>query len=310
VNHVAHWDDIEPFRREAGHIAGAWTDLASAANSVMVGVRRIQVDPGRWSTPAHVEGAEEELFYVLGGSGLSWQDGAVYEVGEGDLIVHLALEEAHTLGAGPDGIDVLAFGMRSYAPGVGFLPRTRALWLGPTWGTAGSDRDHPFRREAAAGPPEVGEPAQRPATIVNVRDVEEVPFGEGDAVQALWRNLGRAAGSQQTGLKVVTVGPGKLGAPFHCHSAEEELFVVLDGDGVCTIGDEDHPVRRGSIVARPPGTRIAHAFRAGDGGLVYLAYGTREPNDIAYYPRSNKVYLRGVGLMARVERLDYWDGER
>jgi hypothetical protein len=36
---------------------------------------------------------------------------------------------------------------------------------------------------------------------------------------------------------------------------------------------------------------------------------SREPNDIAYYPRSNKFYLRGIGLMARIERLDYWDGE-
>ena len=34
-----------------------------------------------------------------------------------------------------------------------------------------------------------------------------------------------------------------------------------------------------------------------------------EPNDIAYYPRSNKVYFRGIGLMARVDRLGYWDGE-
>ena len=47
----------------------------------------------------------------------------------------------------------------------------------------------------------------------------------------------------------------------------------------------------------------------GDGGVTYLAYGTREPNDIAYYPRSNKVYFRGVGLMTRLEQLDYDDGE-
>jgi uncharacterized cupin superfamily protein len=43
--------------------------------------------------------------------------------------------------------------------------------------------------------------------------------------------------------------------------------------------------------------------------MRYLAYGTREPNDIAYYPRSNKIYFRGVGVMARLEKLDYWDGE-
>jgi hypothetical protein len=33
------------------------------------------------------------------------------------------------------------------------------------------------------------------------------------------------------------------------------------------------------------------------------------PDDIAYYPRSNKVFFRGVGLMTRLERLEYWDGE-
>jgi uncharacterized cupin superfamily protein len=43
--------------------------------------------------------------------------------------------------------------------------------------------------------------------------------------------------------------------------------------------------------------------------MTYLAYGTREPNDIVWYPRSNKVYFRGVGLMARLEHLDYDDGE-
>jgi uncharacterized cupin superfamily protein len=40
-----------------------------------------------------------------------------------------------------------------------------------------------------------------------------------------------------------------------------------------------------------------------------LVYGTRRPNDIAYYPRSNKIYWRGVGVMGRIEHLDYFDGE-
>jgi uncharacterized cupin superfamily protein len=50
-------------------------------------------------------------------------------------------------------------------------------------------------------------------------------------------------------------------------------------------------------------------FRAGEHGLTYLAYGTREPADVCYYPRSNKILFRGVNLTARLERLDYWDGE-
>ena len=40
-----------------------------------------------------------------------------------------------------------------------------------------------------------------------------------------------------------------------------------------------------------------------------LIYGTRDTNDIAWYPRSNKIYWRGVGVMGRIEQLDYFDGE-
>jgi len=65
----------------------------------------------------------------------------------------------------------------------------------------------------------------------------------------------------------------------------------------------------GHVVARPPGTRVGHSIVAGPDGITYLAYGTREPNDICFYPRSNKVYFRGVGLMTRLEKLDYDDGE-
>jgi uncharacterized cupin superfamily protein len=110
-------------------------------------------------------------------------------------------------------------------------------------------------------------------------------------------------------VKHTETAPGKLAVPPHCHSAEEELFVVLDGEGLALLGDEEHPLRRGSVVARPPGTGVAHSFRAGDRGLTFLAYGTREPNDICIYPRSGKIFFRGLGLVGRLEPLDYWEGE-
>lgn len=313
VRHLAHWDEAMARRREFGHIAGTWTDLGTAAGSLGVGVNRIQVEPGKWSTPAHVEGAEEEIFFVLRGSGISWQDngegGVGYEVSAGDCLVHLAMEEAHTLRAGPDGLDVLAFGER-IGHGNTFLPRARVAWMWPGFVEAVPvGEDHPYEREAAVGEPVFAEPMERPPTIVALEDVPATPWGKAEGVEAFRRDLGRAAGSVRTGLKHVTVAPGKWGVVPHCHSAEEEIFVVLDGEGVVHIGDEEHPVRRGHVVARPPGTGVAHAFRAGERGLVYLAYGTRDPNDICYYPRSNKIYFRGVGVIARLEKLDYWDGE-
>ena len=74
-------------------------------------------------------------------------------------------------------------------------------------------------------------------------------------------------------------------------------------------GPEEHELRPGHVIARPPATRIAHSIVAGAEGITYLVYGTREPNDIAYYPRSNKVNFRGIGLIARLDHLEYGDGE-
>ena len=158
VQHLAHWDDVEGARREAGHIGGTWRDLGTATGTQGVGVALIEVDPGKWSTPAHVEGASEELFYVLEGSGLSWQSGEVYEVGEGDCLVHLPHREAHTLRAGPDGLRVLAFGHR-VRHGNTVLPRAGVAWMYPGFADVsivGPGRG-PYVREAAAGEPEVGE---------------------------------------------------------------------------------------------------------------------------------------------------------
>ena len=314
---ISHWDDVSSRRAERGHIAGTWQSL-TGRSSRTVGVKRIRVDPGMWSTPLHLEGAEEEIFYVLGGSGVSvqWEgegDPAAYEVRAGDCIVHLPLENAHTLRAGPDGLDVLAFGQRSYAAGITWLPRAEVAWLGPTWAPVGAEDDHPWTRESAAGPPEVAELAPRPANIVNVDEIEPVER-ETETIGRRMCDLARAAGSSRTGLRHSRILSGKLNGAPHCHSAEEEIFVVLDGEGHLLLWEKEgvveHPVRAGSVVARPPGTGVAHAFRAGPGGMTLLMYGTRDPNDMCFYPRSGKVFFRGIGLVARLgQPLDYWDGE-
>ncbi|TML72337.1 MAG: cupin domain-containing protein [Actinobacteria bacterium] len=316
---ISHWDDIEAVRNERGHIAASWRSL-TGDRSVGVGVRRIEIEPGRWSTPLHVENSEEEIFYVLSGSGVSLQwDGETTEafaVEGGDCLVHLASKYAHTLGAGPEGLDVLAFGERHYSLGSAYLPRAGVSWGLGMWTRTGDPDDHPWKREAEAGPPDVPDLSARPTRIVNVAATEAERFGK-ETVRSSWRDLGSVAGSLRTGLNHVEIEPGALMAPPHCHSAEEEIFVVLAGDGELELwpsrrhgGDrETHPLRAGCTVARPSGTHLAHALRAGSGGMTVLGYGTREPNDICFYPRSGKVSLRGVGVIGRLEQLDYWDGE-
>jgi uncharacterized cupin superfamily protein len=308
---VTHFEEAASFEFDLGHLRGRWTGLGDAAGSVGVGLRRIQLPADGWSTPAHEHGREEEIFYVLSGRGLSWQRGRTAEIAAGDCIVHLPSRGAHTLNA-IDPLDVLAFGSREHDEAVGF-PRLARSLVGKraVVSEPGAIERTPFQfvRESELGPPEVPEQVgPRPETIVNLDAVEGVPFGRG-RVEAVRRDLGRAAGSRVTGLKHVSVAPSRYATPLHCHSLEEELFVVLEGEGALLLGDEETPVRPGSVIARPPGTGVAHALRAGDGGLEFLAYGTREPGDMCYYPRSDKVSFRGLGVIGRVERLGYWDGE-
>ena len=285
-------------------MAATWQRLGDAAGAKGLGLNRVRVEPGRLPTPPHSHGRSEEIYFVLAGSGLLWQDEAVCEVRAGDVIVQTADHYEHTFKGGPDGLDYLVFGTR-HPVEYGWLPRSKAIRLSWPW-IEGRD-DDPWDVEAQVGELEFAEPGERPANVVAL---EEVPLDEdGD------RLLGSAAGSEATGLNWIRREAGKRGCPPHCHSAETEAFVVLEGSGTLELvhvqqGDrEEHELRPGHVVARPPGSRVAHSILAGPGGITYLAYGTREPNDIAYYPRSNKVYFRGVGLMTRLEHLEYEDGE-
>jgi uncharacterized cupin superfamily protein len=309
---IAHFDDAQTREYELGHLRARWSFLGEAAGSIRVGVRRLQLPAGGWSTPAHEHGREEEIFYVLAGRGLSWQNGRTAVVGAGDCIVYLPRRGAHTVHA-LEPLDVLAFGPRDDDESPRF-PRLGLSLVGSraVETVAGVLDGAPiqFVRESKLGPPELPpEPGPRPATIVNLEAVEPVLL-ERPRVVRTRRKISAAAGSVATGLQHVEVAAGKMSAPLHCHSLEEEIFVILDGDGVLMLGErEETAMRPGHVIARPAGTGVAHAFRAGDHGLTYLAYGTREPGDICFYPRSNKIAFGGVGVIARLEQLDYWDGE-
>jgi len=311
---LVHWDDVTGRRVEVGPLAGVWRDLGQAAGSVTTGLRHVQVDPGRRSTPVHTHEGEEEIFFVLSGDGTSWQDGRAYQIGAGDCVVHVAGGPAHTLVAGEHQLDLLAFGTRRPSA-LARLPRAGVAWDGATWVATGPE-PHPWAREAAAGDLVVPAPSPRPASIVNLQDVEPVERAQGDA-HFHSRDLGKAAGSVVSGLRYAEVEPGMMTYPPHVHSAEEEIFVVLAGGGALVLYDcHDHgappreeSLRPGHVAVFPAGNGLAHGIRAGEGGMTYLAYGERCGDDMCFYPRSQKIAFGAFGLVTRVPRLSYWDDE-
>ena len=181
------------------------------------------------------------------GPGVSFQaEGGVeqaFAVGPGDCLVHRALEHAHTIMAGDDGLVVLAFGQRHYAANT-LLPRAGVSWLGPTWVLEGAERITRGRERLPSARRRGTELAERPTRIVNVADVPGTAAGNGDRRQRRPAISAMPPGRSGAGSRTSPSTPGKLMNPPHGHSAEEEIFVVLEGSGTLLLYAEPACRRR------------------------------------------------------------------
>jgi uncharacterized cupin superfamily protein len=106
---------------------------------------------------------------------------------------------------------------------------------------------------------------------------------------------------------------GQRSCPYHYHLAQEEMFVILEGQGTLRVADQMLPVRAGDVVMIPPGPDYPHQFiNTSSAVMKYLSISTQERPEMCVYPDSGKVYAYAPGarLLNRQEgNLDYWDGE-
>ncbi len=285
---VVHRAEVPVREVSEGDIAFARQMLGVAAGSARIGASVYVVRPGDRQMPVHVHADEEEIFYVLSGGGLSWQRDGACAVGPGDVVVQPPRGVPHTFLAGDEGLELLAFASGTDTS-ITYLPRAKTMWCGARWVPV--DGPHPFRAEGLAGPLERPQPGERPANVIAL-DAVEAEVRPGSEI----RRAGAAAGSTKAGLNHVELQAGAEAAPLHCHALEEELFYVLHGTGRMRLGDDEHPLSAGDVVARPPGTAVAHRIVAGEAGVTYLVYGTRVPGDSVLYPEHGQVRLRGLGV--------------
>jgi uncharacterized cupin superfamily protein len=107
--------------------------------------------------------------------------------------------------------------------------------------------------------------------------------------------------------------PGKIGCPYHYHLAQEEMFVILEGEGTLRVAGERVPVRAGDVIVIPPGPEYPHhLINTGTVPMKYLSISTQEQPEICYYPDSNKLgaFAKDHRMMQRKgEALDYWTDE-
>ena len=168
--------------------------------------------------------------------------------------------------------------------------------------------------------------------ILNLADVQPQPrppefMPSGAAAQRIEMRLGRIAsvlGLTHLGCSLVVVPPGKQAFPFHSHRHNDELFVVLQGQGELRHGGQRHPLREGDVVGCPAGgPETAHAItNTGTTDLRYLALSSEHTPEICDYPDSGKFGVFDASPAAAAQPggsfhhfgradqpVDYWDGE-
>ena len=136
--------------------------------------------------------------------------------------------------------------------------------------------------------------------------------------------VGGLIGARKLGYNVTAIDPGKAAYPLHNHRANEEMFLILSGEGELRIGDERFPVRAGDVIACPPaGPESAHQLRNTSGAepLRVFAVSTFESPDIVEYPDTGKISFGGRftgadgkpqlvrGITRKGEGPGYWEGE-
>src|SRR5262249_35991216 len=162
--------------------------------------------------------------------------------------------------------------------------------------------------------------ALMPKPIMNL---DEVAFddGEENGPYTCGRGQdGRPTGARQLGYNLTVLPPGKVQCPFHSHRGEEEMFLILEGEGELRFGDQRYPIRKHDVIACPTGgPEVAHQIiNTGQTPMRYLSLSTLAEVDACEYPDSQKVGIytgrnpdSGLRKMFRAETtVDYYDRER
>ncbi|MEQ1768553.1 MAG: cupin domain-containing protein [Devosia sp.] len=114
--------------------------------------------------------------------------------------------------------------------------------------------------------------------------------------------VGPKVGVKDLGISYSEVPPGKSGCPFHNHHVEDELFIIIQGEGTYRFGKESYPIKAGDVLGAPAGGQdTAHQIiNTGTVPLRYFGVSTMSLADVCEYPDSGK-----FGVFSRHTRDPY-----
>ncbi len=131
---------------------------------------------------------------------------------------------------------------------------------------------------------------------LKLSDLKPFAYGFGGNIKGKMADLGRTVGSKTIGLVIQTVAPGCFSSRRHKHVFQEEILIVMAGEGILHHGHERIPMSAGDCVCYLPEDAEAHNFEnTGTVDLVIWAFGNRFPYEVALYPDQGLAFIEGLG---------------
>jgi uncharacterized cupin superfamily protein len=155
--------------------------------------------------------------------------------------------------------------------------------------------------------------------FLNLDEVEFTDIEENGFYTSKRAQFSASIGATKLGYNLTELPPGSAQCPFHSHRAEEEMFLILEGEGELRFGDRTYQIRKHDVIACPTGGP-ANAHQITNTGCItmrYLAISTMSDVEVCEYPDSKKVGVFASGadtprlrLLVRAEsNVDYYEGE-
>ena len=157
---------------------------------------------------------------------------------------------------------------------------------------------------------------------VNINDIKEEPWqSTGGKYAASFKGISEALGREPASLDLskrhpfdlewTRIPPGKANFPYHAHSAQWELYLMISGKGTLRHKDGKTEVVSGDAFIFGP-DEPHQLINSNDEDLIYYVIADNPIGESAYYPDSGKWAVTkdaSEELVVKGTETDYFDGE-
>ena len=158
---------------------------------------------------------------------------------------------------------------------------------------------------------------------VNINEIKEEAWqSPGGKYAVFFKGISEALGREPASLDLFKrhpfdlewsrVPPGKSNFPYHAHSAQWELYLVVSGKGTVRHKNDRTQVVAGDAFIFGP-DEPHQITNSGDQDLVYYVIADNPIGESSYYPDSRKWKVNKSSATDRIvikgQEADYFDGE-